>query len=74
MRCFKIQGRTDFPISPVVKTLPSTAGGTGLTPGWRLKILHVTRCGQKVIKIISEKATTKKLMELINKLKEKSNL
>ena len=73
MRCFKIQGRSDFASSPVVKTLPSTAGCAGLIPGWRLKILHVTRCGQKVIKI-SEKATTKKLMELINKLKEKSNI
>jgi len=73
MRCFKIQGRSNFPSSPVVKTLPSTAGGMGLISGWRLKILHVMRCGQKVIKI-SEKATTKKLMELINKLKEKSNI
>ena len=29
----------DFPGSPVVKTLPSNAGGVGSIPGWRAKIL-----------------------------------
>ena len=30
----------DFPGSPVVKTLPSNAGGTGLILGWGAKIPH----------------------------------
>ena len=30
----------DFPGGPVVKTLPSSAGGGGLIPGWRAKIPH----------------------------------
>ena len=28
----------DFPGGPVVKTLPSNAGGAGLIPGWGAKI------------------------------------
>ena len=56
---FQDTRKEQFPQQSVVKTLPSTAGGMGLISGWRLKILHVMRCGQKVIKI-SEKATTKK--------------
>ena len=28
----------DFPGSPMVKTLPSNAGGVGLIPGWGAKI------------------------------------
>ena len=30
----------DFPSGPVVKTLPSNAGGVGLIPGWGAKIPH----------------------------------
>ena len=29
-----------FPGGPVVKTLPSNAGGAGSIPGWGTKILH----------------------------------
>ena len=29
----------------------STAGGTGLIPGWGTKIPHATRCGQKLKKL-----------------------
>ena len=32
----------DFTGSPVIKTLPSNAGGAGSIPGWRPKILHVS--------------------------------
>ena len=35
------------PGGPVVMTLPSSAGGTGLIPGWGTKIPHATGCGQK---------------------------
>ena len=30
----------DFPAGPVVKTLPSNAGGAGLIPSWGAKIPH----------------------------------
>ena len=40
----------DFPGSPVVKTLPSNAGGMGLIPGWGAKIPHAVWCGQKLKK------------------------
>ena len=30
----------DFPGGPVVKALPPSAGGVGLTPGWGIKIPH----------------------------------
>ena len=30
----------DFPGRPVVKTLPSNAGGMGSIPGWGVKIPH----------------------------------
>ena len=30
----------DFPGGPVVKTLPSNAGGAGPIPGWGAKIPH----------------------------------
>ena len=32
----------DFPGGPVVKTLPSSARGVGLIPGWGAKIPHVS--------------------------------
>ena len=32
----------DFPDSPVVKTLPSNAGGAGWIPGWGAKIPHAS--------------------------------
>ena len=34
--------RRDFLGGPVVKTLPSDAGGLGLIPGWGTKIPHAT--------------------------------
>ena len=42
---FKIEAYRDFPCSPVVKILPSNAGGVGLIPGRGAKI-HMPR-GQK---------------------------
>ena len=35
--------KRDFPGSPVVKTSASSAGGTGLIPGWRAKIPYASR-------------------------------
>ena len=32
----------DFPSSPVVKTLPSSAGGAVAIPGWGAKIPHAS--------------------------------
>ena len=40
----------DFPGSPVVKTLSSTAGRTGSTPGLGTKILHTVGRGQNIKK------------------------
>ena len=34
----------DFTGGPVVKTLPSNAGGTGSIPGQDAKLLHATGC------------------------------
>ena len=36
----------DFPNGPVVKTLPSNAGGAGSIPGWGTKILHAVLWGE----------------------------
>ena len=33
----------DFPAGPVVKSLPSNRGDTGLIPGWEAKIPQVAR-------------------------------
>ena len=38
----------DFPGSPVVKTPPSKAGGSGLIPVQETKIPHAERNGQKL--------------------------
>ena len=38
----------DIPGSPVVKTPHFSAGSMGSIPGQITKILHATRCGQKV--------------------------
>ena len=32
----------DFPGGPVVKTLPSNAGGAGSIPGWGAKVPHAS--------------------------------
>ena len=37
----------DFPSSPVVKTLPSSAGGLGSIPGQKAKIPHASRPKKK---------------------------
>ena len=37
----------DFSGGPVVKTLPSNAGGTASIPGRGTKIPHAAQCGQK---------------------------
>ena len=41
-KVIKDRGRGDFSAGPGVKTLPSTAGGTGLIPGLGTKILHTS--------------------------------
>ena len=41
----------DFPGGPVVKTIYSTAGGTGSIPGWETKIPHAV-CSWKIEKKI----------------------
>ena len=38
----------DFPSGPVVKTLPSNAGGMDLVPGQGIKVPHPTGCNQKL--------------------------
>jgi len=42
----------DFPDSPVVKTLPSNAGGTGSIPGQEVKIPHASRAKNKTEAIL----------------------
>ena len=37
----------DFPSNPVVKTLPSNAGGLGSIPGQKVKIPHASRPKKK---------------------------
>ena len=46
-RIYRKEWTWDFPGGPVVKTLPSTAGGAGSIPGWGTKIPHATQSGQK---------------------------
>ena len=36
----------NFPDGPVVKTLPSNVGGTGLIPGGGTKVPHAMGCSQ----------------------------
>ena len=50
----------DFPSGPVFKTIPSNAGGTGLTPGRGTKVPHAVWCGQIVF---LKKMVSKSLME-----------
>ena len=40
----------DFPGSPVVKTMPSNAGGAGSIPGWGAKIPHALQPKKQNIK------------------------
>ena len=47
---FFLKRPRDFPGSPVVKTLPSNAGGVGSIPGQGTKIPHAMGCGQKLKK------------------------
>ena len=37
----------DFPGSPMVKTMPSNAGGAGSIPGWGIKIPCAMQAKQK---------------------------
>ena len=46
----KMSWPRDFPGGPVVKTLPSNAGGAGLIPGWGAKIPHTSRPKNQNIK------------------------
>ena len=36
----------DFPDRPVVKTLPSNAGGTSSIPGWGAEVPHASQSKQ----------------------------
>ena len=47
---FKEQKKGDFPGGPVVKTLPSNAGGAGLIPGWGAKIPDASQPKNQTIK------------------------
>ena len=38
-----VKAKWDFPGGPVVKTLPSNAGGEGSIPGWGAKIPHASQ-------------------------------
>ena len=38
----------DFPSGPVIKTLPSGAGGVALTPGRETKVPHAMGCSKKI--------------------------
>ena len=40
----------EFSGGPMVRTLPSNSGSTGLNPGQRTKTPHVMQCSQKLIK------------------------
>ena len=40
----------DLPGNPVIKILPSNAGGMGLIPGWEAKILHASQPKHQNIK------------------------
>ena len=40
----------DFPVGPVAKTWPSSAGGAGLIPGWGAKRLHASQPTNQNIK------------------------
>ena len=48
MSCHQKQQSQGFPGGPVVKTLPSNAGGEGSIPGQRAKIPHAS--GPKKLK------------------------
>ena len=43
----KTEGPGDVSSGPVVKTLPSNAGGMGSISDQRIKIPHAAQCGQK---------------------------
>ena len=47
MRRCKKECVRDFPGDPVVKTLPSNAGGEGSIPGQGMKIPRAIWCGKK---------------------------
>ena len=47
---FKKWHHWDFPGGPVVRTLPSSGGGTGLIPGWGIKIPHAA--GQQSLRTL----------------------
>lgn len=63
-------GRSNSPSNQWLKTLPSTAG-RGFDPGWRLKILHVTKVWPKNNKTF-RKSHNQKRMELINEEEKQS--
>ena len=58
----------DFPGGPVVKTLPSSAGGVGLIPDWGTKIPHALRPRNQNIK---QKQYCNKFNKDFKKIKKK---
>ena len=55
----------DFPGGPVVKTLPSSASGEGLIPGWGVKIPHAL--GSKTPNIKKKNKKQKQYCNKFNK-------
>ena len=67
--------KRDFPGGPVVKTLPSNAGGAGLIPGQRAKISHALGPkNQNINRSNVVKNSTKTLKMVHIKKKKKSYL
>ena len=61
----------DFPGSPVVKTVPSNAGGVGSIPGWGAKILHVLQPkNQNRSNIVTNSIKTLKMIHIKKILKK----
>ena len=52
LKCLIIKEWGDFLVSPVVKTLPSSAEGVGSIPGWGAKITHASQSKSQNIKAI----------------------
>ena len=65
----------DFPGGPVVKTLPSNAGGVGSIPGQGAKIPHVSWSKNQSIKnrsnIVTNSIKTLKMVHIKKKKKKK---
>ena len=63
-------------VVPLVKTLPSSAGGTDLIPGWGAKILHALRSKQNTTKHKANNIVKnlKKMVHIKKSLKKKNQI